>query len=120
AWRERRRGQALLGVAAAIPIAAVYPIVLWAKLGDPWAFKGAEDQWHRHLSPAGPLGGIWHGLRAGWDGLRQIVTGHGTNVPGTVPMHAAAVNLECVVFLALFVVLAVVAWRRFGAPYGLF
>src|SRR5581483_10772960 len=80
----------------------------------------AQDQWHRHLSPAGPLGGIWHGLVAGWDGLRQIATGHGTNVSGAAPVHAAAVNLEGVVFLALFLVLAAVAWRRFGAPYGLF
>src|SRR5262249_3693714 len=120
AWREKNRARPLLALAAAIPLAAVYPIVLWAKVGDPWAFAHAEDQWHRHVSQAGPLGGIWPGLRAGWDGLRQVVTGHGTNVPGTVPMHAAAVNLEGVAFLALFVVLTAVAWRRFGAPYGLF
>jgi hypothetical protein len=30
------------------------------------------------------------------------------------------INLELVGFLALFVVLAVVAWRVLGAPYGLF
>jgi hypothetical protein len=120
AWRERQRGRALLGVAAAIPLAAVYPIVLWAKLGDPWAFRSAEDDWHRHLSPAGPFGGLWDGLVAGWDGLRQVVTGHGTTVSGAAPMHAAAVNLEGVVFLALFTFLTMVAWRRFGAPYGLF
>ena len=36
------------------------------------------------------------------------------------PVHVAAVNLEAFVFLALFVVLSAVAWRRFGAPYGLF
>ena len=35
-------------------------------------------------------------------------------------MRAAAVNLECFAFLVLFVVLTVIAWRRFGAPYGLF
>ena len=35
-------------------------------------------------------------------------------------MRAAAVNLECFAFLALFVALTVIAWRRFGAPYGLF
>jgi hypothetical protein len=120
AWRERQRGRALLGVAAAIPLAAVYPVVLWAKLGDPWAFRSAEDDWHRHLSPAGPFGGLWDGLVAGWDGLRQVVTGHGTTVSGAAPMHAAAVNLEGVVFLALFTFLTMVAWRRFGAPYGLF
>jgi hypothetical protein len=30
------------------------------------------------------------------------------------------VNLTNLAFLALFVALAVLAWRRFGAPYGLF
>jgi hypothetical protein len=120
AWRERSRGRALAGVAAALPVAAIYPIVLWAKVGSPLAFKDAEDDWHRHLSPAGPFGGIWHGLVAGWNGLRQIVTGHGTSISGAAPMHAAAVNLEGAVFLVLFAFLAVVAWRRFGAAYGLF
>jgi hypothetical protein len=120
AWRERRRSRALLQLAAALPVAAAYPLVLWAQLGHPFAFKGAEDEWHRHLSPAGPLGGLWHGLVAGWNGLRQVVTGHGTEISGAAPMHAASVNLEGVVFLALFACLAVIAWRRFGAPYGLY
>ena len=35
-------------------------------------------------------------------------------------MRVAAVNLECFVFLSSCVVLTVIAWRRFGAPYGLF
>ena len=35
-------------------------------------------------------------------------------------MRVAAVNLECLAALVLFVALTVVAWRRFGAPYGLF
>ena len=35
-------------------------------------------------------------------------------------MRAAAENLENLAFLALFLALTVVAWRRFGAPYGLF
>ena len=30
------------------------------------------------------------------------------------------INLELVGFLVLFVALAVIAWREFGAPYGLF
>jgi hypothetical protein len=32
----------------------------------------------------------------------------------------ATLNLEMLAFLVLFVVLTVIAWRRFGAPYGLF
>jgi hypothetical protein len=120
AWRAPQRGRALLSLASALPVAAAYPLVLWAQLGHPLAFRSAQDEWHRHLSPAGPFGGLWHGLVAGWKGLRQVVTGHGTNISGAAPMHAAAVNLEGVFFLALFAVLTVIAWRRFGAAYGLF
>jgi hypothetical protein len=120
AWQHRDRLRALAGVALAVPVAAVYPLVLWQQVGDPWAFTDAQDRWHRHLSRAGPLGGIWDGLVAGWRGLEQFVVGHGTHVPDANPMHAAAENVQALVFLALFLVLTVVAWRRFGAPYGLF
>ena len=120
AWRHRDRLRALAGIALAVPVAAVYPLVLWQQVGDPWAFTDAQDRWHRHLSRAGPFGGIWDGLVAGWRGLEQFVVGHGTHVPAANPMHAAAENVQALAFLALFVTLTVVAWRRFGAPYGLF
>jgi len=38
----------------------------------------------------------------------------------STPLRTAVINLELVGFLALFVVLAVIAWRELGAPYGLF
>ncbi len=120
AWRNRDRWRALLGVSLALPVAAVYPLVLWQQVDDPWAFSDAQDRWHRHVSPAGPLGGIWDGAVAGWRGLEQFVVGHGTNVPGTNPMHAAAENVQALAFLILFLVLAYVAWRRLGPAYGLF
>jgi hypothetical protein len=107
AWPSRR---ALLGLAAAIPVAAVYPLVLWQQVGDPWRFWGAQDLWHRHLSKAGPLGGIWDGIAALWRATPS----------GAAPQHATAVNVEGLVFLALFLVLAAIAWRGFGAAYGLF
>ena len=120
AWHHRDRLRALAGVALAVPVAAVYPLVLWQQLDDPWAFANAQDRWHRHLSWAGPLGGIWDGLVAGWRGLEQFVVGHGTHVPDANPMHAAAENVQALAFLVLFLALTIVAWRRFGAPYGLF
>jgi hypothetical protein len=120
AWRHRERLRSFAGLALAVPVAAVYPLVLWQQVGDPWAFSDAQDRWHRHLSRAGPLGGIWDGLVAGWRGLEQFVVGHGTHVTGANPMHAAAENVQALAFLVLFLALTVVAWRRFGAPYGLF
>jgi hypothetical protein len=120
AWRSHNRWRALTGVGLAVPVASIYPLVLWQQVDDPWAFSDAQDRWHRHASPAGPLGGIWDGIVAGWRGLEQFVVGHGTHVSGTNPMHAAATNLQALAFLVLFLVLAFVAWRRFGAAYGLF
>ena len=120
AWRHRERPRALAGIALAVPVAAVYPLALWQQVGDPWAFSDAQDRWHRHLSRAGPFGGVWDGLVAGWRGLEQFVVGHGTHVAGANPMHAAAENVQALAFLFLFLALTVVAWRRFGAAYGLF
>jgi hypothetical protein len=125
AWRSPGRRDALVRLAVAPALFVVYPLVLWWERGDPWAFARAQDIWTRHLSYAGPLGGVWDGLRAGWAGVRQLVSGSHTHTywpaaDGTDPMRVAAVNLEGLAFLVLFAALTVVAWRRFGAPYGLF
>jgi hypothetical protein len=125
AWRSPERGRALASLTTAPLLFCAYPLFLWADRGDPFAFARAEDVWTRHVSYAGPLGGLWDGLRAGWAGVRQLVSGSHTTaywsaVDGTDPMRVAVVNLEALGFLVLFLILTVVAWRRFGAPYGLF
>ena len=125
AWRERDQARALASLAVAPLLFAAYPLYLWRAEGDPWAFVHAQRIWSRHLSPAGPFGGIWDGLRAGWAGVEQLVSGSHTHVywqavQDTDPIRAATINLENLAFLVLFAVLTVVAWRRFGAPYGLF
>jgi hypothetical protein len=125
AWRTPQRWQALLRLGAAPALFALYPLYLWWRLGDAAAFVRAEDVWTRHLSWAGPLGGLWDGLRAGWAGIRQLASGsdsvrYWSAVQDTDPDRVAAVNLEQLAFLVLFAFLTVVAWRRFGAPYGLF
>ena len=125
AWRSPRRGRAFASLGIAPALFAIYPLVLWLQVGDAFAFQDAEGLWRRHLSPAGPLGGLWDGLRSGWAGVEQLVSGSHTHaywtaVSGIDPMRAAAENLENLAFLALFLALTVVAWRRFGAPYGLF
>jgi hypothetical protein len=111
AWRDPRRTRALASLGLAPALFTLYPLFLWLQLGDPLAFARAQDVWNRELSPLGPLGGVWEGLRA-------VVS---ADVPlGAEPLHAYAVNAESLVFLVLYVGLTVVAWRRFGAPYGLF
>ncbi|HKD31881.1 MAG TPA: glycosyltransferase family 39 protein [Gaiellaceae bacterium] len=125
AWHERDRVRALASLALAPVLFAAYPLYLWRAEGDPWAFLHAQRIWDRHLSPAGPLGGVWDGLRAGWAGVKQLASGSHTHaywtpVHNTDPIRAATINLETLAFLVLFLVLATIAWRRFGAPYGLF
>jgi hypothetical protein len=125
AWREPRRARALASLAVAPALFALYPLYLWREVGDPWAFMRAQGIWTRHLSPAGPLGGIWDGLRAGWAGVRQLASGSDSHVywsavQNSDPDRVAALNLQGLAFLALFVLLTAVAWSEFGAPYGLF
>jgi 4-amino-4-deoxy-L-arabinose transferase-like glycosyltransferase len=125
AWRSRDRLRALAELAVAPLLFAAYPLLLWQQTGDPWRFAQAQQLWHRHLSPAGPLGGIWDGLRAGFAGIEQLASGshshrYWTAVQDADPMRVAALNLSMLAFLVLFLLLTVIAWRRFGAPYGLF
>jgi hypothetical protein len=125
AWRAPRRGPAFARLAAAPALFALYPLYLWWRVDDPLAFVRAEDVWTRHVSWAGPLGGLWDGLRAGWAGIRQLASGsdatrYWSAVQDADPDRVAAVNLEQLAFLVLFVALTVIAWRRFGPPYGLF
>ena len=125
AWSARERLRAFASLLVAPIVFAVYPLLLGLTTDDAWGFARAQSIWHRHLSAAGPFGGIWDGLRSGWAGIEQLVSGSHTHVywtpvQDTDPLRAAAVNLESLAFLVLFVVLTVVAWRRFGAAYGVF
>jgi 4-amino-4-deoxy-L-arabinose transferase-like glycosyltransferase len=113
AWRSPERKRALLSLLSAPALAGLYPLWLELKLHAVFAAFANEAGWGRHLSPAGPLGGLWHSLGAAWTGIEQIVT-------GDPRMQAGAHNLEYLAFLVVFLWLGVEAWRRFGAPYGLF
>jgi hypothetical protein len=121
AWRAPARRRAFAGLALAVPLAAAWPLWLWAAFGHPLAFLDAErNAWHRRLSAAGPFGGAWKGIVAGWNGLLQYVAG-GNRFPGADDaLQAAGINLESLAAAVFVVVLGVVAWRRLGAPYGLF
>jgi hypothetical protein len=104
AWPSAR---AIARLLPGLALFAAFPLLLWSSVGDPWAWIGAQKHWDRELSSAGPLGGLWWALTR-W---------HPVN---TDALHAITVNAECWAFLLLYSFLAVVAWRRFGAPYGLF
>jgi Mannosyltransferase (PIG-V) len=125
AWRSPARKRAVRSFPIAVALACLYPLWLWREFDDPFAFARAQALWHRHLSPAGPLGGIWDGLRASWAGVQQLASGSHVHrywpaVTDTDPMRVALINLASLAFLVFFCWLTVIAWRRFGAPYGLF
>jgi hypothetical protein len=106
AWRAPQRRQALTRLGVAVPIAAIYPVLLGIWIGEPFAFLRAQEGiWERSLSWAGPLGGLWEGSLAVFD---------------TEPARDLARNLQQLTFTLALLALAALAWRRFGAPYGLF
>jgi Mannosyltransferase (PIG-V) len=95
AWRSPDRKRAIAGVAAVPLLFALYPLTLWLWLGHPLAFLTAQSGiWRRHLSWWGPLGGFAEG----------------------VEQHA----VKDLLVAAGLVALAVIAWRRIGAPYGIY
>ena len=106
AWRAPERRRALGGVAAAVPLAALYPLLLELWTGDAFAFLRAQEGiWERRLSAAGPAGGLWAGIAA---------------LAEDAGARALALNLQQLLFTLLFLALAALAWRSLGAPYGLF
>ena len=113
AWRSPERRRALLSLLPGAALAGLYPLWLELKLHAVFAAFSNEAGWGRHLSRAGPFGGLWHSLEAAWTGIKQIAT-------DDPRAQAGAHNLEYLGFLVLFAWLGVEAWRRFGAPYGLF
>jgi len=95
AWRASNRRRALAGVAIAPALFALYPLLLALWVGKPLAFLDAQRVvWERQISPAGPIGGVVAAVQD-----RQVLD-----------LAVASVVIG----------LGVVAWRRIGAPYGLY
>jgi hypothetical protein len=127
AWRSANRSRAVGTLALALPIAALYPAYLQWREGDAFAFLDAQHEgWGRTTSWWGPLEGIGRGLDAGYQGVRQLLAGPETShrywnwARDTTTPRAAAISVMYVLFLVLFVALAVYTWRRLGAAYGVF
>jgi hypothetical protein len=124
AWRSERRTAALAKLALALPIFALWPLYLWRHVHDALAFTHAQRDWGRHVSAAGPFGGLVDGVRAAARGIRYLAAGHAPVPPtagaSTSATQIALQNIEAFVFLAVFIALAVIAWRRLGAAYGIF
>jgi hypothetical protein len=121
AWRAGSRRRAFAGLATSLPIAAVWPLWLWAAFGHPLEFLNAESEgWGRHVATAGPFSGIWKGSVAAWNSVLQLIL-PGNRFPFTDDaVQTAGINLESFAAAVLIIVLGIIAWRRLGAAYGVF
>jgi hypothetical protein len=85
-------------------------------------FHAQSVSWSRHFVT--PLGGAWEGLRAGWDGVRQLLSGQRHHVYFTPtlgsPLVAAGHNVMGLAFLALALPALVGVWRRLPAAYSVY
>jgi hypothetical protein len=99
AWRHGGwRGMGVLVVP--VSMFAAFPVLLGVWVGRPMAFLHAQDGvWERHASVLGPLGGIVDAARS----------------TSAIDRHA----LELVT-AGVMLSLAALAWRRLGAPYGVY
>jgi hypothetical protein len=121
-WRqgpERRARQAAWLLLAPACLGA-YALHLGFVQGEPLAFLDVQGAWYREL--AGPLGGMWDGLVAGFEGARQLLSGSREPVyfeaAGGDPFRVAAVNLMLLGFLAFALVACTGVLRRLPAAYG--
>jgi hypothetical protein len=119
--RPRYRVGPQLAWVALVP-AGLGAYIAWLalKTGNGLAPFHAQQVWYRHF--AGPFGGVWDGLVAAWDGLRQLV--HGPPPPiyfakaGGDALMVAGQNLMLFGFLVAGAVACVGAFRRLPVAYG--
>jgi hypothetical protein len=99
---------------------AAYILFLALTTGDGLTPFSAEQYWYHYF--AGPLGGVWDGAVAAWDGLRQLL--HGPPPPvyftaaGGNPLTVAGQNLMLFGFLVLGSVAFVGVVRRLPFAYA--
>jgi hypothetical protein len=104
-----------------LPVGVVsYGAFLGLSGGDPLAPLHAQDVWGRHF--AGPYVGAWDGLKAAFDGVRQLLSFQRRHVyfaaAGGSPFVDAGHNLMLAGFLLAAVPAAIGVLRRLPLAYG--
>lgn len=102
-----------------------YMLYLQHRFDDAFAFSRAQAQfWNRHVSHAGPFGGLWDATldakRGALELLRHLPRSQG--YPNGFERHDmwASWNVVQFVLLALALWLTYEAWRRLGPAFGLY
>ena len=119
-WPRRRGWRGVIGVSPLLLVPAAlggYALYLQRHFHDAAAFVHSEGAfWLRHVPSAGPLGGAWDALRAGEQGLAQLVlhlpAHSGAPAGFGKPEQFAIWNLLQLVLLAAACWLTWVCWRR--------
>ena len=104
--------------------AAVALFALWLGLsgGEALAPFRSQQIWERHF--AGPYVAVWDGVRAAFEGARQLLSSGSAHVyfpaaPGS-PTVAASHNLMLLAFLLAAVPAVILVMRRLPFAYGLY
>ena len=121
--RPRYRLRADVLWLALVPAGLVlYGVYLGVSGGDPLAPLSAQGDWSRHF--AGPYVAVWDGLKAAFEGARQLLSmqrGHVYfPVGGEDPFVAASHNLILFAFLVAAVPAVVGVLRRLPLAYGVY
>jgi hypothetical protein len=102
--------------------AAVFSLGLALAGGDALAPLRAQGVWGRHF--AGPYVAVWDGLRAAFEGARQLLSFQRAHVyfpaASGSPTVAAGHNLLQLAFLLAAVPALIAAWRRLPAAYAIY
>jgi len=119
--RYRLRLDALWLLLPALGI-ALYMAYLGLSGGNALAPFDAQQVWGRHF--AGPYLGVWDGITAAFDGLRQLLSGPGAHVYFAAGVGsanvAAAHNLLLLAFLVVAVPAIIGAFRLLPSAYGVY
>jgi hypothetical protein len=119
-WPERHAASAWLrrSPLLLLPAALVaYCLYLRSHFGDAFAFAHSEGTfWLRHVSRAGPFGGMWDALRSGEQGVAQIVlhlpARSGAPAGFPKPEEFAVWNVVQAALLLAACALTWVCWKR--------
>ena len=99
-----------------------YMAYLWLAGGDALAPFHVQEVWQRHF--AGPYLGVWDGVKAAFDGARQLLSGQRTHVyfpiAGGSPFITAGHNLMLLAFLLVGLGLLVAVLRMLPLAYGVY
>ena len=122
-WPRRTRDVLGLVPLVLLPLAVgAYALYLDRHLGDAWAFLHVQSvYWNRHVHAAGPLSGLWLGIKFGYQGASELAQ-HLPRAPAAIQHKDQWASWNVVQLLLLLAAAwsTWVAWARLGLAYGLF